>query len=230
MILAPIWAVQWLRQPFIGVFLEPNQVVSQIEGRGWPAKQAGVQSYDRLYALNGTQIESAQDLGKSLKSSGFQPVLLSFDRRGGSAYEVTVTPRAFRIGELINWFGVPYLVGLAILLIGLWAYRLGGSQSPARAFLTFAAAVSVTTGAYFDMNTSQHFVLGWAFSVPIAAGALAVLALVFPQQVPFVRKWPILRLLPWLVTVLLLVPITLQLVLPATPWGYINTWLVFISK
>jgi len=225
MLLAPIWAFQWSRQPFIGIFLEPNQVVSLIEGYNWPAKQAGVQSYDRLTTLEGDAIENTQTLAKTLKASGYRPVQMSFERQDGSTYDVTVVPRSFELSELLNWFGVPYAVGLAILIIGLWAYRLGGSQSPARAFLTFTAAVSITTGAYFDMNTSQHFVLGWAFSVPIAAGALAVLALVFPQQVPFVRKRPVLRLLPWIMTILLLIPITLQLVTPTTPWAYINTWL-----
>jgi len=225
MVLAPIWAIQWSQQPFIGIFLEPNQVVSLIEGVDWPAKQAGVESYDQLIRFEGHAVENTHALGKMLTESGYGPVQMSFGRRDGSTYEVTVTPRTFGIGELLNWFGVPYLVGLAILIIGLWAYRLGGNQSPARAFLTFAAAVSITTGAYFDMNTSQHFVLGWAFSVPIAAGALAVLALVFPKHVPFVRKRPILRLLPWVATILFLIPITHQLVTPTTPWAYIDTWL-----
>jgi len=225
MILAPIWAIQWARQPFIGIFLEPNQVVSLIEGRDWPAKQTGVQSYDRLLAFNDQPIKDTRVLGEMLETNGYQPVNLSFESQDGHTYAVTVTPRHFGLGELLNWFGVPYAVGLAILIIGLWAYRLGGNQSPARAFLTFAAAVSIITGAYFDMNTSQHFVIGWAFSVPIAAGALAVLALVFPQQVPFVRKTPILRLLPWAVTILLLLPITRQLLVPTNPWAYINTWL-----
>ena len=225
MILAPIWAIQWAQQPFLGIFLEPNQVVSLIEGTDWPAKQAGVQGYDQLFALNNTPVKDAKSLREMLNTTGYQPVQLQLQKQDGSFYKVTVTPRAFKLSELLNWFAVPYLVGLAILAIGLWAYRLGGNQSPARSFLTFAAAVSVTTGAYFDMNTSQHFVLGWAYSVPVAAGALAVLALVFPQQVPFVQKRPVLRQLPWLATILFLIPVTRQLISPSSPWGYISTWL-----
>lgn len=225
MILAPIWAFQWAQQPFVGVFLEPHNIVSLIEGNDWPAKQAGVQGYDRLVALNGQTVPDSQTLGAMLTNLGYQAGEFSFETREGEAYDVTITPRQFGWGELLNWFGVPYLVGLGILIIGLWAYRLGHNQRPARAFLTFAAAISVITGAYFDMNTSQHFVIGWAFSIPIAAGALAVLALVFPKQVPFVNRHPILRLLPWTLTVVLLVPIAIQLITPTNPWGYINTWL-----
>jgi PAS domain S-box-containing protein len=225
MVLAPIWAIQWTQQPFIGVFLEPNNVVSQIEGTDWPAKQAGVKSYDRLVALNGQNIPNAKTLGVMLTRLGYNPGNFTFETREGDAYDVTITPREFSWSELLNWFGVPYVVGLGIMIIGLWAYRLGRNQRPARAFLTFTAAVSVITGAYFDMNTSQHFVIGWAFNIPIAAGALAVLALVFPRQVPFVNKYPILRFLPWSITVALLIPIAIQLIAPTDPWAYINTWL-----
>ena len=110
MILAPIWAIQWARQPFIGIFLEPHQVVSLIVGQNWPAKQAGVQGYDRLLALNDHPIENSLALGELLEANGYQPVNLSFESQDGHTYAVTVTPRRFSLGELFNWFGVPYAV------------------------------------------------------------------------------------------------------------------------
>ena len=74
------------------------------------------------------------------------------------------------------------------------------------------------------MNTSQHFVLGWALSIPVAAGALAHLALVFPRTMNFVRNRPFLRLLPWVITILLAIPVTREILMPSNPWGYITTW------
>jgi len=223
-LLAPFWAFDWARLPFVGLFLEPHNIVSALDGDDWPAKLAGVQSYDRLITVNGERTLDASEVGKVLQQNGFNPIELGLETRNADTYRVTVTPRSFRVGELVNWFGVPYGVGLAFLGIGLWAYRMSKERRPARAFLTFTAAFSITTVAYFDMNTTQHFVLGWALSLPVAAGALAHLALVFPRPMNFVQNRPTLRLLPWGITFLLAVPITLEILNPSQPWGYINTW------
>lgn len=223
-VLAPFWAFGWAQIPFIGVFLEPHNVVSALENDDWPAKAAGVQSYDRLIAINGKNTLQAGEAIQILQQKGLNPVEIHFETRQGDSYPISVTPRSFRVGELVNWFGVPYGVGLAFLGIGLWAYRMSKEQRPARAFLTFTAAFSVTTVTYFDMNTTQNFVLGWALSIPIAAGALANLALVFPRPMNFVQNRPILRFLPWGVTILLMIPVAREILMPSHPWRYISTW------
>ena len=223
-VLAPFWAINWAQIPFLGIFLEPHNIVSALDGDDWSAKNAGVQSYDRLISINGENTLTASEVGEVLARTGFTPTEIELITRQGDVYQVVVTPRQFKVGEIVNWFGVPYAVGLAFLGIGLWAYRMSKEQRPARAFLTFTAAFSITTVAYFDMNTTQHFVLGWALSTPIAAGALANLALVFPRPMNFVQNRPILRFLPWLVTFLLAIPVTREIIMPSNPWAYINTW------
>lgn len=226
LILAPYWAWQWAQIPFLGVFIEANQVVSAIEGQEWPAKQAGVDSYVQITAIDDTPVNSARQMDAVLAELGSeQSVSIDFIDRQGNPGKAEIQARPFRLRDAFNWFLIPYIVGLAFLGIGLWAYRLGSQQSSARAFLTFTAALSIVTGAYFDMNTSQHFIWGWAFSIPVAAGALAHLALVFPRPMPFVRRQPLLRYLPWGLTVIFWIPMGIALWSPGNPWSYINTWL-----
>ena len=38
LILTPFWAAEWYRTPFLGMLIEPNNVVSQIASAGWPAR------------------------------------------------------------------------------------------------------------------------------------------------------------------------------------------------
>ncbi|MBI3739699.1 MAG: hypothetical protein HY258_11680, partial [Chloroflexi bacterium] len=52
LVLTPFWAVEWYRTPFLGMVLEPNNVVSQLNGADWPARNNGVIFADRLLALN----------------------------------------------------------------------------------------------------------------------------------------------------------------------------------
>ncbi|MBM3143485.1 MAG: PAS domain S-box protein [Chloroflexi bacterium] len=225
LLLAPFWAYQWYLQPFLGLFFEPHHVVSQIVGDDWPAKAAGAQNYSQLIALDGKTITNRKSLSTALDQSG-DAITLTFTTQAGDFYSITITPSKFRAGEFFIWFGIPYLIGIAFWFIGAWAYRLSKGNQPARAFLAFTSAASIITAAYFDMNTSQQFVLGWALSLPIAGGALVHLAMVFPQKMPFIEQKPLMRFLPsWLVTLLFFIPIARQILTPTHPWGYINTWL-----
>ena len=231
LLLAPVWAYQWLQQPFLGIFIEPNNIISQVSGEDWPAKQAGAQDYDQLIAINNIPTVDARTVGEVLTLIN-DPIVVTLQPQEGNTYQITLTPRQFKSRELINWFGIPYFIGIGFWFTGVWAYRLSKGRQPARAFLAFTSAATIITAGYFDMNTSQHFVLGWAIALPVAGGSLAHLALVFPRKMAFVDRNPITRLIPWIAGMVLIVPNTLQIIAPSNPWGYINTWLIsyaFIS-
>ncbi|RME06416.1 MAG: PAS domain S-box protein, partial [Anaerolineae bacterium] len=224
LVLAPFWALQWQRQPFLGLFLEPHLVVSQVRRADWPARQAGVPDYAQLIAVNGQKVEKGLQVSAVLRGQ-FAPARLTFRQQDGTALEYTVRPRNFRSGELFLWFGIPYLVGLAIWGIGVWAYRLSAERRSAAAFLNFTSAASVITAGYFDMNTTQHFLLGWSLSLAVAGGALLYLALDFPRPIPLVRRFQRLHVIPALLTFAFAIPLTREILWPSSPWGYIPVWL-----
>ncbi len=220
LILSPLWAYRWYNLPFIGAFLEPNNVV----GEDWPAKDMGVETFDYLIEANGEPSGDPQTFQNLLAANGYQPITLTFGQQEGDPYSVTLTPRHLRIDELATYFMVPYFIGLAFFLTGVWAYRTDPGRRSARAFLVFTSAASIAITALLDTNTTQFFALGWSLSLPILAAALFHLALVFPRPMPFVRKYPSLRFLPWLPTLLLVYPNTKEILSPTTHWGYIDAW------
>ncbi len=224
LVLTPVWAWRYYRQPFLGVLLEPNNIVSKISGRGWPASQAGAAWPDRLASIDGQAVQQAGQVEAILGGAGSGPLILAFAHRDGSASSVAVTPGRLPVWDFISLFAIPYLVGLVFLGIGLWAYRLRGGLRASRALLVFASAVSVTTTTFFDMNTSHHVVLLWALSLPVAAGATIHLALVFPQQMGFVTRWPLTRFLAWPASLAIAIPEARQILAPTGPRAYITTW------
>ncbi|MBW8011389.1 MAG: PAS domain S-box protein [Chloroflexi bacterium] len=225
-VLAPFLALNWYRLPFLGVLLEPNMVVVNIDAVDWPAMDAGVQHPDRLISAGGTAVQNAAALQEMLTENQFEPITLSFKHQDdGPPYTVTVTPRNLTSGEFLRLFFIPYLVSLAFLLIGLWAFRLDTTNYAVRVFLIFTAAASLGTSTFFDLRTSHNLALLWVLSLPIAAGALAHLALVFPRRVGFVKRYSFLRFIPWSVAVAVAIPSSRQYLNPSTPWAYIHTWL-----
>lgn len=224
LILAPFWAYQWYQQPFLGVFLEPNLVASQISGPDWPAAQAGVHLGDHLLEVNGIPVETAPEVAAALQQAGRSSVTLKYEKQDDSTSVISVTPRPVRLQELMTQFVIPYSAGLIFLVIGLWAYRLGWRQRSARAFLLMTAAASVITSSFLDMNTTHHFLLGWALSLPVFGGALAHLALVFPETPALIERYPLLRYSPWIITLLIAIPVTRDIVSPASAWDYVISW------
>jgi PAS domain S-box-containing protein len=222
--LTPVWALEYYQQPFVGVFLEPNNIVSEIAGTNWPAHQAGAVWPEQLAALNGTPVNSVQQVNAFLVKNGNAPVRLEFNQPTGEVRRVRVTPIKMPLGNFISLFIVPYLVGLVFLVIGLWAYRLRGELRASRALLVFTAAVSITTSTFFDMNTTHHVVVVWAVSLAVAASALIHLALTFPQQLRLVDRWPATRFISWVFGLVFAIPAVSEILAPSSPVAYITTW------
>jgi PAS domain S-box-containing protein len=224
LVLTPIWAVAYYHQPFAGVLLEPNNIVSKITGKNWPASQAGVAWPAQLLQLNDTTVKNVQEVNAYLAKNGNTPVWLEFIQRAGVAQPVLLTPIQMPLGDFVNLFVVPYLVGLVFLMIGLWAYRLRGELRASRALLIFASAVSITTTSFFDMNTTHYVVVLWAVSLSVAASALIHLALVFPKQMRLVDRWPVTRFIAWVFCLAFAIPVISEILSPTSPLAYITTW------
>ena len=226
LVLTPFWAIKWAREPFLGLLLEPNNIVSQIDEGGWPARGAGAAWSDQLIALNGQPVHDADAVRGALISNGLAPLNATFVRQTGEQYSLSITPIHFPFGSLLGSFIIPYLTGLVFLLTGLWAYRIRSDLRASRAFVTFTAAVSVLTTTFLDMNTTHYAIILWALSIFVGAGALAHLALVFPQQMPFVDRFPATRYIPWIFVLGLAVPTVRELIRPTTSLAYVDTWLL----
>ncbi len=225
LVLTPIWAVQYYRQPFIGVLLEPNNIVSKITGDKWPVVNRGAQWPDQLVSINDQPVANIDEVNAILRANGFAPLELTFVLPGTEMpIGIYITPIRLPLGDFVSLFVIPYLVGLVFLGIGVWAYRLRGDLRASRAFVVFAAAVSITTTTFFDMNTTHHVVLLWSVSLPLAASAAIGLALAFPQQMRFVDRWPVTRLISWIFCLIFAIPPVVEILYPSTPLAYIGTW------
>ena len=224
LVLTPIWALTYYHQPFAGVLLEPNNIVSKITGKNWPASQAGAAWPEQLVKLGDNPVKSVEQVNAFLAKNANATFWMEFIQRSGTARDVLVTPVQMPLGDFVSLFIIPYLVGLVFLAIGLWAYFLRGGLRASRALLIFASAVSVTTSTFFDMNTTHHVLVLWAVSLSIAASACIHLALVFPQQLRLVNRWPMTRFIAWVFCLFFVIPVISEILVPTSPLAYIMTW------
>ena len=224
LIFSPFWTYQWTQVPFLGVSLEQNNVVSQINGTDWPARMQGVAFKERLLALNGEAVPDIKDVERVLIANGNRPIQATFLKPDGQTHTLSITPIHPPVVDVISMFVVPYVVGLLFLIIGFWAYRIKPHLWESRALALFVSGVSIMLTTFLDISMTHHAPILWSLAILQSAGGLAYLAFVFPQPVRFVRANPLLRFLPWLFVGLLVPMMVIAIYFPPNPFFYITAW------
>jgi signal transduction histidine kinase len=224
----PALAFRWLRQPFLGAFVEQTLVFNNVGATGaqpWPAFAAGVQPGDELLAIDGTRVDSSGAISRVLdqKAAG-QSVTLSVARNVNTTVDLSVPLTSFPAQSFITLFVVPYFVGLVYIIIGLLIYWLRRNEAAGRAFALFCATAAVGLGGLFDLYTTHWFTWGWTLAVPTAGAALMTLGMVFPQEVAAVQRRPAMRLLPYIPALALAAYALYTLYLGADPREYVGAW------
>lgn len=205
---APFLALSWLQGPFPGVFIEHpanvNGTMSAV-GNTWSGFDAGLKIGDEILAIDGEEINSPREVYRI--AHAMQPgdtAVFDVLRKDGSEHSITVPMMALPLNDLLTLFVVPYIVGLAMIGIGLWVYRNRRDQDIGRVFILFCASMAIVLGTIFDFWTTQWFARIWIAAIPLTAGTLMVFSLLFPSEAIAVAERPTLRWLPLIPALILL--------------------------
>jgi len=98
---------------------------------------------------------------------------------------------------------VPYIVGLAYLAVGILVFLLQRRQAAARSYAVMCVGIAGGCAFLFDIYTTHVLARLWTLAVPLAAGGLMCMALLFPQEHRLVTRWPFLRWFPFVPSILI---------------------------
>jgi len=196
-LILPILALRWAQLPFVGAFVEPTLVFNGVGPQGstpWSGIDAALRFPYRLTSIDSAPIRNTADLTDVLatRRPGEQAVLTYLDENG-LEQQAIIALQPFPIPDLFAYFIVPYLIGLAYLTIGARVYRSRREDAAGRAFALFCAATAIVVGGLFDLYTTHVFAWVWTLALALVPGALLTLSLVFPQEIGFVSRYPVLR-------------------------------------
>lgn len=225
LVLTPFWAYRWYRLPFLGMLIEPHNVVSLVRGADWPAINQGAQFDDRVIALDGEPVADVRAAERALAANGYEPISVTFERRDGSQFTLEITPVRPAFADILSLFIIPYFVGLLFLVIGLWAYSLRGELWESRALVVFVSGVAILTSGFLDISTTHRATVIWTLGLLLTGGGMIHLALLFPQPMGLVGRYPRLRFAHWIVSALGMIPMLMAVSAPRSPYDYISAWL-----
>jgi hypothetical protein len=129
----------------------------------------------------------------------------------------------FSTRDMVRLFWLPYIVGLAFLVMGIWIYRLRGHTAPGQAFAFFCACAAIVTCLLFDQVTTHAGAVLWTLVIAQLGAAVISLAMVFPEAWKPIRKRAWLRYLPYLLSVAIALWGISVLYNQANPWAYVST-------
>jgi len=211
--LAPFNAWRWAAQPFPGTFFEPTLNITDANQPEWEGPRRGLVFPDHLVAIDDTPIRRRSDIETVLSQRGLgAQVTLHVVTQSGQEKLASVTLIRFPRQDLFSYFVVPYAVGLVYLALGLWVFARR-NQTTGHAFALMCFGMAGVCALLFDIYTTHTFAWVWTGAVPLAAGGLVALALLFPQELAFVARWPFVRWVPFL----------LSLIIAASGWAAIYT-------
>jgi signal transduction histidine kinase len=199
--IVPVLAFQWLQTPFIGVFIEHTMMANGVAPQtpeAWPAFTQGLNVFGKqLTHINGERLFTSKELQALLQTYAVgEEVILTFTDLDGVEKVIEVTLQAFPLADQLAFLYVPYFTGLIYLLSSIWVFSLRRNDAAGRAFVLFATSVALALGTLFDLYTTQRFVHVWTFSLGLCGGGMLIVAMIFPESIDWVRKYPLLRLLP----------------------------------
>ena len=223
-IVAPLFALIWANQPFLGTFLYPRLVVADSYV---PASWQGHENAQILLNLNNTPVTSGRDLFNLLRQQQIgDAVTLQLQSATASSLEanrpVAVTLIALPWTDMFIFFWLPYGIGLIYLVLGFVVYHLRSGERVSGVFVSFCILFAILAGGMFDQYTFHLLTPLWVFALPLTSAALIHLAMVFPAETRLIRRRPWAGLLPYLVALLLGVANLYGIYLAPTAQTYLN--------
>jgi GAF domain-containing protein len=222
---APILSWRWTRLPFLDLLFEHTLLVSGDRRPDW-STDVTQEGYPVLVAVGDQPVTGNRDLTQALRSlSPGQEATLTLQRLDSSTPTfVKTSVHQFRVKDWLTMFWLPYAVGLIYLAIGIWVFWLRGDHRPGQSFAMFCAGVALATGTLFDISSSHTLTRIWVASLPFTAATLIHLGLVFPEEGPVIRRWPLVRFVPYPIAAALVVASEWWLYTGGDPRAYLSTW------
>lgn len=225
LVLAAFLAWRTTQTPFLGLFTEPTLIVNNLGDATWPGYAAGLHLPDHLVALDGRPLESTTALMRELAQ--YQPgdvVTLTAQGADSALRDVQVHLASFPAKGLADFFILPYALGLIYLMIGVWVFMARRREPAGHAFAMLCALVALSLGLLFDLYTTHCLPRLWIAAISLVGSAAIHLALVFPQRVRFIERFPSLRYLAYVPGVVIAIINQFTVLNFQAPTVYFDTW------
>lgn len=182
-------------------------VVGYIKEYHWTGTQSGLKYPDKILKANDRIISSRKDLEEVINKIGVgNPVTYSIEREG-KIIEIIVPIMRFSTVDFLLTFGITFFEAILYLIIGVIVFILKPSTRVSWIFLLGCILQAISFLIIFD-SESTHFVPVKVHQLITAFIPAFILhfTLHFPDRFRLVEKYRYLEIIPYLLSITLLIP------------------------
>ena len=180
LVVALLGAWQVARNPFLGVFTEPTNIISATGDRNWSGYSAGLDFPQRIVELDGLRLDSPTDLSVALSE---YEVLTVVDPDDGERATYSVLLTSLPEDAFLSFFLLPYVLAWIYLAVGAWVLWSQRQGEVGPVFASVCAGTVIVIGLIFDLYTTHWLWWVWVAAFPLVGSVLFHFALVFPQRI-----------------------------------------------
>ncbi|MFP6665534.1 MAG: ATP-binding protein [Deltaproteobacteria bacterium] len=195
----------WLGQPFPGFFVGPNAVIPSVSGVDWPRDKDAL-FHAEVVAMDGQSITSGAQVYARVIAAPVGTKFRYVFRKNGTRFEKTIGSRTWTLTDYFQTWGITTGFGIISILVGLIVAALQPTSHQARVFRLQAAVGGLYALTAVFLHQGEPLLLaGLCLALECLFPATFIhLALVFPVERHFGARTRILRVLPYLLSLVLM--------------------------
>lgn len=183
--------IGFVGKPFAGFRFEPTLTVSALNLASWPGAQAGLAQRERIKAVRDTQVRSAADLWRHVRSvPAGTHIRYQIAGHGQETRDVSVPTATFTARDWLNGVFPTLAVGFGFWLIGTLGFVLRRTNPAAQVHALFTGAFAANLALMTDYDFAAGFGAVNVLATLLLAGITVHLGLVFPQRSRWVARHP----------------------------------------
>ncbi|NOT56082.1 MAG: hypothetical protein HOP18_15900 [Deltaproteobacteria bacterium] len=175
-------SARWIDSTFPGFFVLDNRVIASISLSHWPIAAQPRYYQHEVVAVNGQPVTTTAALYTQISQLPARTPVTYTLARDGHRTEVTVSTARFTMTDWSLLFGVYFINGIALVLIGIVAWYWSPTSPMTLALLSLGVSMGL-----FLITAADLYAPHWFFRLHILTeaafpAALVHLALVFPLE------------------------------------------------
>jgi hypothetical protein len=187
-----------LGKPFTGFQLLKNRGV--VGGL-----RSGMKPFDFVEAVEGKEVKSSAEIMEIVRSVPVGTTLHYTVKRKGETVNVPVKTRPFSPHGFFWTIGIPFVIGIGYLLIGMITFVKQRGEKNRWIFLVFCIAVFLVRVTNFDFYSTHRFTELFLFCWVLMTAIFFHFGFTYPEEGEFIenRRW--LVSLPYYISIILFI-------------------------
>ncbi len=187
-----------LGEPFTGFQLLKNRGV--VGGL-----RSGMKPFDLIEAVDGKEVKSSAEIMEIVRSVPLGTTLHYTVKRGEGTVNVPVRTQLFSPHGFFWTIGIPFVIGIGYLLIGMITFVKQSAEKYRWIFLVLCGAVFIVRVTNFDFYSTHRFTELFLFCWVLMPAIFFHFGLTYPEEKGFIkdRRWLVSA--PYFVSVVLFI-------------------------